>query len=264
MTTTQTSAQTSVEFSHKFNFTGYHKTAMALATSGERGGRALDIPAGAGQISEALREAGFEAVSADINEHDETFVRADMTQRLPFDDGSFDLVMCLEGIEHVLNPHDLFGELFRVCKVGGRVIVSTPNVCMMFSRLQFLLTGTAHQFHFAQLRDLPPGADDDRFHVSPVCFGRLWYEGAYWGGRVERLGDCDRVKRKALMPLYLLIQLFGAPWTRALYGKRGRPEHSERNERMRAFARSYPAMYSRSIVVEFVKQRHVAEDAANV
>lgn len=248
------------KFSHKENFTAYHRAALELATTGPVG-RALDIPAGAGQVSVSLREAGFDVVSADINEYDETFVKADMTKPLPFEDGSFDLVMCLEGIEHVLNPHDLLGELFRVCKVGGRVIITTPNVTMMYSRLQFLFTGTAHQFHYAQLRDLPPGAMDDRFHVSPVSFERLWYEGAYWGARVERLGKTDRIKRKALMPLYLLVQGLGALWTRSLYTRRAEPAHAERNRRMHAFARSFHAMYSRSLIVEFVKERHVSEKA---
>ena len=249
------------EFSHRKNFTKYHRSAAELALSGPVG-RALDLPAGAGQIAGVLREKGFDVVASDLNGYDESYVKADMTKRLPWDDGEFDLVVCLEGVEHVLNPHDLIGELFRVCKVGGRVIVSTPNVAMMFSRFQFLFTGTPHQFHGAQLRELPPNAQDDRFHVSPVSFERLWYEGSYWGGRVERLGKTDCIKRNTLMPLYLLVQFFGWAWTRKLYFKLGREEHADRNARMYRFARSFPALYSRSLVVEYVKERDVTEKEA--
>jgi len=221
----------------------------------------LDIPAGAGQMASALREIGHEVVPADINEHDGSYVYADMTKPLPFEDGSFDSVLCLEGIEHVLNPHQLIGELFRVCRVGGRVVISTPNVSSMYSRLQFLFTGTAHQFHFTQLRDLEPGVMDDRFHVSPVCLGRLWYESTYWGGDVSRVSG-DRIKRKILFLLYGPIHLGGWWWTRRVYLSKGRSEYRERNRRMHRAARGFRAMYGRSIITESIKRRHVTEEKA--
>lgn len=45
--------------------------------------------------------------------------------RTPFPDGSFDRVCCGELIEHMESPAELVAELFRVCRVGGRVIVGT-------------------------------------------------------------------------------------------------------------------------------------------
>ena len=209
-------------------------------------------------MAEALRAREFTVTAADINGHDDSFVYVDMTARFPFADQSFDTVVCLEGIEHVLDPHGLMGELFRVCKVGGRVIVSTPNVNSLYSRIQHLFTGTHHMFHFSQLRDLPPGAQDDRFHVSPVCLGRLWYEATYWGARPERVTG-DRIKRKAIVPLYALIYALGWLWTRRLYLKRGRPEHRERNHRMYRAARSFRVSLGRSLVFEAIKENHVTE-----
>jgi SAM-dependent methyltransferase len=44
---------------------------------------------------------------------------------LPFDDRSFDCVMCLDTLEHVDDPHLLLGELLRVS--SKHVIVSLPN-----------------------------------------------------------------------------------------------------------------------------------------
>ena len=245
------------EFSHRPNFTGYMRV-VARMTAAMAPGRVLDIPAGAGLLSEAMRGQGHEVVSADINRHDASYVYADMTARLPFDDASFDAVVCLEGIEHVQRPHDLMGELFRVCRVGGGVIVSTPNVSSLFSRLQFLFTGTMHQFHFTQLRELDPGAEDDRFHISPVDFGWLWHDGAYWGGRVVEASG-DRIKRKVLMPVYLLVYLVGYPWMRRVYIGMGRPEHRERNLAMFRRARSWRVTMGRSLIVRYEKVRHVTE-----
>ncbi len=46
-------------------------------------------------------------------------------QTIPFDDNSFDCVMCLDVLEHVDNIHAVFDELCRVSK--GHVIISLPN-----------------------------------------------------------------------------------------------------------------------------------------
>jgi 2-polyprenyl-3-methyl-5-hydroxy-6-metoxy-1,4-benzoquinol methylase len=45
--------------------------------------------------------------------------------RLPFVDGAFDVVACGELIEHMEAPGDLVAELVRVCRRGGKVIIST-------------------------------------------------------------------------------------------------------------------------------------------
>ena len=50
-----------------------------------------------------------------------------MGEELPFKDQEFTTVLLAEVIEHVLNPEVFFKECVRVCKIGGRVIVTTPN-----------------------------------------------------------------------------------------------------------------------------------------
>ncbi|HHT9155478.1 MAG TPA: methyltransferase domain-containing protein [Candidatus Tripitaka sp. YC43] len=47
-------------------------------------------------------------------------------ERLPFKDNSFDVVVCSQVLEHVLNPEVIAGEMVRVLKPTGRVIVETP------------------------------------------------------------------------------------------------------------------------------------------
>jgi SAM-dependent methyltransferase len=48
-------------------------------------------------------------------------------QRLPFGDGSFDLVVSSNVLEHVADPWPLVDELARVCRPGGHVWLSWTN-----------------------------------------------------------------------------------------------------------------------------------------
>lgn len=73
-------------------------------------------------------------------------------QRLPFDDGSFDYVLCFETLEHVESPARLIEELARVCRPGGRVVVSIPWVPVTYvhSRDPSIDRGYGHVFEFCR------------------------------------------------------------------------------------------------------------------
>jgi SAM-dependent methyltransferase len=236
------------------NFTGYMQKAVEHFAALPAGQELLDIPAGNGQVTDALRRAGHRVVPADINLARPDYVYADMTGRLPFDDETFDGVVCLEGIEHVLNPFHLLGELTRVCRVGGRMLISTPNIMCMYSRLQFLLSGTFYQFHPAQLAEIGPAEVRDRFHVAPMSYHTLRYLGEYFGARVVKV-DGDRLKGRAWLPIYLLILLVGKLWSRRLFFSRRYRANRERNLRIYRQSHSRPALFSRSIILVFEKTR---------
>ena len=48
-------------------------------------------------------------------------------EQLPFEDESFDLVLCTQVIEHLLDPAAGMAELVRVLEPGGRLIITTDN-----------------------------------------------------------------------------------------------------------------------------------------
>ncbi len=48
------------------------------------------------------------------------------SDRLPFDDGAFDSVLCNQVGEHVPRPEPFFAELVRVLAVGGRLMFTVP------------------------------------------------------------------------------------------------------------------------------------------
>ena len=52
-------------------------------------------------------------------------VAADITN-LPFDDESFDLILCSHVLEHVVDDRRAFAEMFRVLRPGGRALLMHP------------------------------------------------------------------------------------------------------------------------------------------
>ena len=56
------------------------------------------------------------------------FQFADMNQRLPFDDETFDAVMCMDSMNHFQDRAGIFREWQRVLKTGRRVLFTDPVV----------------------------------------------------------------------------------------------------------------------------------------
>jgi len=70
-------------------------------------------------IAERILETARARVAAD-------FRRANL-EALPFADGEFDLVLCSQVIEHVLDADLAVAELARVLRPGGSLVISTDN-----------------------------------------------------------------------------------------------------------------------------------------
>ena len=201
------------EFSHVPNFTGYMGTVFRIIQAGTKAQKILDIPAGNGLLAARLRDCGHEAVCADINRAKPDYIFADLNARLPFLDQEFDTCVCMEGIEHVLDPPALIGELCRITRTGGRIILSLPNIQNLFSRFNFLCAGYFYQFSPGMSRHLKPGEQIDRGHISPLSYLQLRYLFQHHGARLQRL-DGDRWKKKWLIPFLLPFCALGWVWAR--------------------------------------------------
>lgn len=94
----------------------------------------LEIGCGRGELLkcvQASRRVGVDLTTEPLKHLQalgiETYV-CDVTQRLPFSDASFDLLICSEVIEHVFDTDALLQECYRCLQPGGLLLVTTPNV----------------------------------------------------------------------------------------------------------------------------------------
>ena len=108
-------------------------------------GRMLNVGSGEGDIDPSLATHATELLACDINEGDIAQARlanagvanlhysVQDSEALRFESASFDVVLSLEVIEHVMNPRLMLSELARVLKPGGTIILTCPNVHFPFT-----------------------------------------------------------------------------------------------------------------------------------
>jgi SAM-dependent methyltransferase len=156
----------------------YH--AVADWFSGRTPGKVLDVGTGDGRLSSHLHALGYTMAACDcIPENDWhlkdiLYRQCDIAKGLPFDNESFDYVVCTEVIEHVENPFALCREIKRVLRPGGAVIMSTPNILNLRSRFKFLLDGSFLFYNYPPIEwDQKEGRP--HVHAYPIRYHELEY-----------------------------------------------------------------------------------------
>jgi SAM-dependent methyltransferase len=98
------------------------------------GGSLLDVGCATGVVTRLLadRAAVADVVGVDFapvaRDIEAIAVNLDSPARLPFPDASFDVVTCLETLEHVHDTDHLVRELRRVVAPSGYAVVSVPRI----------------------------------------------------------------------------------------------------------------------------------------
>jgi SAM-dependent methyltransferase len=106
---------------------------LAKALDGVRPGDALDIGAAGGGNTRVLRDLGWRPVALEYgaegaevaHERGLLTLRADAT-RLPIGDGSLDLVVAFDILEHIDDDGRAVGEVARILRPDGTFLVAVP------------------------------------------------------------------------------------------------------------------------------------------
>jgi SAM-dependent methyltransferase len=179
-------------------------------------GRHLDVGSGSGELIRRLR-AGWKGSSFSCDYTSEwmklpgqTVDVADLNQDpLPYESGFFDAVSCTEVVEHLDDYRRLLREIFRVLRPGGILVLSSPNILNLKSRLRFLWFGFWNLFGPLPFsRRIRVDTDG---HVTPVHYFYLAHA-LEEAGFTEIGVTVDRWQRSSLLSLvllYLPVRLLG-------------------------------------------------------
>jgi demethylmenaquinone methyltransferase/2-methoxy-6-polyprenyl-1,4-benzoquinol methylase len=95
----------------------------------------LDAGGGTGRVAKALRPYIDWIVVADVSSamlaearHKDLPAVSTQTEYLPFPDSTFDRVLMVDALHHVLNQAETVRELYRVLKVGGMLVIEEPDL----------------------------------------------------------------------------------------------------------------------------------------
>ncbi|RBY77677.1 methyltransferase type 12 [Geodermatophilus sp. TF02-6] len=128
---------------------GVHEYAVELVRAAlPDGGRVLEVGSGCGALALRLRDAGFDVVPTDLDPPHEWIHRLDLDDPEWTEEtrGPFDMVVCVETLEHVENPRQVLRSIRSLLRPGDTLLVSTPNVTHPHSRLKTFLLGAPYVF----------------------------------------------------------------------------------------------------------------------
>ena len=200
----------------------------------------LDAPCGDGSLTATLRQAGYDAHGIDINSSgaallDGAYHDGDLNRRLPFPDAAFDAVLSIEGIEHLENRYTFLREVRRVLKPKGRLILTTPNIVGLRSRVRFFGSG----FYHRDGRPLREAGRDPFHHIALTTLADLRYALHTSGFRVTGVGHTH------IKPVSYLYGWL-APWMWVYTAVAFRKEKDAAQRRANREIRS--ALFSKSVL----------------
>lgn len=106
----------------------------------------LELGSGLGQNLEVFRKdnsvKGVEGLLAAVKEARYMgldVIHADLDRKIDIPNNSQDWALCLDVLEHLINPLGAMMELRRILKDGGRAIINVPNHLDLKGRIKLLL-----------------------------------------------------------------------------------------------------------------------------
>lgn len=142
----------------------YARPAMVDLAGDVGGMRVLDAGCGSGPLAAALLDRGALVSGFDLSPAMVALARerlgeeadlqvADLGEPLPYDDATFDVVVCSLALHYVKDWAPPLQELRRVLRPGGRLVVSVPHPAVYLFNYQdrdyFALTQYSEEFEFA-------------------------------------------------------------------------------------------------------------------
>ncbi len=206
---------TEVRLPRMANSTILTSVATAWSDNARSGRKMLDLSCGDGDTAQLLAKLGYSVVATDycapllMPRGIERVAGVDLNRYLPFRAESFDAVDLVEVIEHIENQPQLIREIARVLRPGGALLISTPNILNVFSRLRFLFTGflrgRVRPAHYTSTPGQAP-------NIYLLHFYELYYLLFHYGFEIKeskrtRVKMASRISAMLLWPLMWVCSL---------------------------------------------------------
>ncbi len=130
------------KWSYKHTFIAKMKYIEKLLKKFPKHFKILDAGCGQGLLVKEFQKRGYNIVGLDTFYENEFVKKGDILNS-NFKEDTFDLILCLDVIEHfqLSQQEILIKELKRILKPKGTLIFSIPNMAHLSSRISFLFTG---------------------------------------------------------------------------------------------------------------------------
>ncbi|HKS37249.1 MAG TPA: class I SAM-dependent methyltransferase [Verrucomicrobiae bacterium] len=171
---------------------------------GQKFATVLDAPSGNGWLAEGLAgRATLDGVDLYAGAKGYRKIwQHDLDNGLPAECGSYDLICCCEGLEHVGNPLLLLRAFHQRLPAGGKLIVTTPNVWFPQARLQYFLRGFFPSFPCLTGKIIP----GTHMHITPWSWPQL-----YLYLELAGFSEMDLVPEPLSRPKHLYEYLMAIP-----------------------------------------------------
>jgi SAM-dependent methyltransferase len=209
--------------------------------------KVLDAPCGAGALTLALTEAGLDAWGVDLTDEAEAalgdhFVRANLSETLPWPASSFDAIFSTEGIEHLENRFAFLREAHRVLKPGGILLLTTPNIAALRSRVRFFFSG----FYHKDPRPLNETQRHPLHHIGLATFADLRYAMHVCGFSIAHAGATHI---KPVGYAYGVLAPAMYLYTRLAFRKEKDAVQRARNVEIRRTLLSFPLLFGENLLI---------------
>ncbi len=230
-----------------------HRKVLEIFSSFPHRGNLLEIPAGEGALAWQLHKLGYSVTAGDI---DPKFfkvgpipcIRIDLNRLFPLEDGRFQFISCIEGIEHLQDQFQFVRECNRVLAPGGYLVLSTPNILNLASRLKFLFSG----FYSLVPRPINEFSQVPVFdHINPVTYYQLRYMLHTQGFEITDV--MMDFSRRGSMGLYFLKPLVSL-YTRRTMRKETDTRQRQANRQIRRLLTSPRLLLGRTLIL--VARKH--------
>lgn len=132
-----------------------------------RTGSLLDAGGGTGRVAAALRPHTGWVLVGDVSQgmlvqarQKDLAVASSAAEHLPFPDGTFDRILMMDALHHVVDQAQTVRELYRVLKSDGRLVIGEPDFRLFSIKLVALAEKLAlmrsHFLYPAQIAALLP------------------------------------------------------------------------------------------------------------